>query len=233
MLVEQIFYTATYEDKKHGLGGGYAVVAKSEGIDDKILNFLELYHYPLGASNHSFFDNYPYKSLLEFKNKLIYTVARTSLGFDGRSGTYSTNHFVFNKKEFIDINNDTRRLDRFAGLFDHTIRWLPLLVIEPCDELGNLRQKIDSTLYSIIVDLKKGKRVALLHRNDQVVRIQDIISQLRIEDRIIPFTNYLYEPGRQTGFKFVAGDHQLSIALRDKRWEKYEISAHLDAHEID
>ena len=212
MDIEQIFYTATFEDHKLGIHRGYGVVAKSDGIKDDLLKFLDQYHYPLGNNDQSIFNTNPYKSLVKFKDLLIYTYAKTSVGCDGRDNTYYTNHFVFKESEFPDIDNDTRILDCMYVDRPHTTRWLPTIrdiLFHNTDypNSANMPEYMDNIPYfkEIIDALQKKKKVRLITK--LMPDMQYILGSLNIRDRIIPWSNRVPEPKRQPAFRFITGDH--------------------------
>ncbi len=231
MIVEQLLYTATEEDRENGISRGYSVVAKSSGITDDILKFLEFYHYPLDCHNHDRFERNKYRSLLKFKKWLIYTVAHTATGYDGRRATYSTRHFVFLKSEFVEIDNDTRKIDPYIIQLSHDTRHLPTLTIwenhlsmtyhPPL--LCNGDMIIIPMFVKIVQALEKKRKVAIILKENQTIEIQEIIGRLEINERVIPWSNAVYDPERQTNFKFVVGAHGLKIRLK-QGWKIFDLT---------
>ena len=227
MIADQVLFTATDEDRANGLKGGYAVAAKSSGITDDILRFLSSYHTPYGAHDHDIFKKDRYKSLTTFKSKVIYTTAYTGIGHDGRDGTYTTRHFVFEKDEFKKIYNDTRNLDFYSLRIGHQTRHLPLVSISGL--LGEEPHLIGSDsidVEKVLDSLRKGRKVALIHKNPQLVHIQKFIASLDIEDRIIPFSNAVFEYRSHTNFQFIVANRQLQHTLNDKGWDTFTLLTH-------
>ena len=220
--IDQILYTVTDKDPKHGLTGGYAVAAKSEGITDGLLKFLEYYHYPLGQNDHGIFNFNPYKSLTRYRDRLIYTVARTGVGHDGRGGTYNTHHFVFNECDFIQINNDTRHLDVFVFEMPHTLRSLNVLTIYPTPD-----ETIPAPSFPQIGEIQKAlrekKKVVILTKEKILPDMQSIILCLKPEERVITWCNRVTEPDRQPAFNFIAGDHHTLFNM-PKKWKIFDLT---------
>lgn len=218
MKCEQILYTATYEDPEYNLNGGYAVVAKSSGIKDDLLKFLEMYHYPLDCWEHEQFHYQPYKSMLKFKGQIIYTVATTEIGHDGRHGTYHTQHFVFDEKDFDEIDYDTRRLDRFVMQMRHDVRFLPTLDVLESPTTEITIPKIPN-IQKILRALETGKKVAIITK--YIIPMQEILMGLNPDDRIIPWSNKVLNPTRQPDFKFINGTSGLQYKL-NSTWKVFE-----------
>ncbi len=225
MIVEQIIYTATDKDLKHDLHGGYAVVAKTTGITKEILEFLEMYHYPIGILHTEVLLEKRYKSFLKFKEWLIYSTCITvRFSHDGRSGTLYTQHLVFKKEDFKQINNDTRHLDGFFTELPHTVRDEDLIkfVIPYTSDNKLLKSDIPYN-EKIIAALQKKKKVALLSK--WTVDMQELLALMEPQDRVIPWTNIMFKPMTQWHFRFVCGDSYLEYKLHEdkSKWLCFEM----------
>ena len=221
MLVDHILYTATDEDTKHGLHGGYAVAAKSEGITDNLLEFLDQYHYPLGINDHDIFNRIMYRSLTKHKSKLIYTVAHTGIGHDGRDGTFNTQHFVFDAEKFEQLQNDTTHINPFVSPLSHTTRSLSLFriprVYDSSVHVMDLPRVKEIVQY--IIDKRK---VAILY-DKSIINIPGILQCVPPASRIVPWSNVVYDQSRQTNFKLIAGNHNMKYSL-GSGWKIFDLN---------
>ena len=138
---------------------------------------------------------------------------------DGRSGTLYTQHLVFKKEDFKQINNDTRPLVGFFTELPHTIRDEDLIkFVIPYSPDNKLLKSDIPYNEKIVVALQEKKKVALLSK--WIVNMQEILALLDPEDRLIPWTNMLFEPMRQWHFRFVCGTSNIEYKFnKDKpKW---------------
>lgn len=217
MIIEQIIYTATDRDAKHDLHGGYAVIAKTTGITEDLVKFLDNYHYPIGILETEDLKKKKYKSLLEFKEWLIYsTCICVEFSHDGRRGTLYTQHLVFKREDFKQINNDTRPLDGFFVELPHSVRDEDLVKFVIPYAPDNKLLKSDIPYNEKIVEaLKNKKKVALISK--WTTDMQELLALMEPEDRIIPWTNMMFEPMRQWDFKFILGTWFIEHKLADDK----------------
>lgn len=218
MLVEQIIYTPSERDPGQS-NQGYRVIAKSSGITEDLLKFVDNYHYPIGINNLEVLRTQKFKSLLKFKKLLIYTVCiDASPGYDGRMGTLYTQHFVFKKEDFHLIDYDTKNLDPYFVKYPHTIRDVSYLHI-PESKSKFLVPPIKH-IDKVIAALVKQQKVALISKH--VIDIQNLLGLLTDEERIIEFCNMMFEPNRQWNFRFFTMDWGIKYKLKG-RWKIFDL----------
>ena len=123
---EHFAYTTAKTDVKTG----YQIVAKSNGINERILNSMIGYFFPLGIDPMEFTKS---KSLLPIGGEHIAysTVKNIGIGYDGRDGTLYNHTIIMKKDGFAKIGNDTRILDKYF-IEDYSMRGeLDQLYIQP------------------------------------------------------------------------------------------------------
>ena len=184
------------------------------------MKFPEQYHYPLGQDDRSIFNSNAYKSLIRCNDRLIYTVARTGVGHDGRSGTYHTHHIVFDESNFVQINNDIRHLDAFVFEMPHTLRSMNALTIHSIPE-EMLPIPSFPQIDEIQKALREKKKVAILNKKAILSDRQAIISSLKPEERVITWCNCVPDPDWQTAFDFIGCDHHVQHDLQ-KNWKVFD-----------
>ncbi len=194
---EQFVYTsASIKNKK-----GYQIVAKSDGITDKIISKLQSYVYPTNIDPSKFQES---RSLVLFNNDLIaYSrIKNIGLGYDGRENTLYNHTFIFSKKDFKECDNDSRIFDDFY-LEDKYIRGiLPTLSINPSSQLFPLITcNLKLILERILVSLFRNKKIALLINDVELP--QKILSFLPVSMRLIPFSTFVIEPKKQQKYNLI------------------------------
>ncbi len=195
--VEQFIYTAaSIENKK-----GYQIVAKSEGVTEKIVSELESYVYPINADPSKFKESI---SLIPLKNDLIaYSrIKNVGLGYDGRENTLYNHTFIFSKNDFEKYNCDSRIFDNFY-LENKSIHGiLPTLSIDP-PKIPILFQndELDLVLEEILFSLFTNQKIALLF--DDVKLPQNIMTLLPKSMRLIAFSTFVVEPTKQPKYHFI------------------------------
>ncbi len=226
LLGYQILYTAADEERKpinglHGRGG-YRTVAISTDIanEEGLRKFLEMYHYPIGCQCHRQIKDNDFKSLLFYKNWVIYTTTTTVMfSHDGRGGTLYTQHIVLSKENFLKLDNDTRYLDYLFKEEHHSIRYAAPLIIEKGLKAPT---RIHHKWKEITDALKEGRNIGI--ESKFIPDMQGMIAELPIEDRLIPWCNMMNEPERQSQFKFFCGERSHKYTLKNKRnWRFFDL----------
>ena len=228
MLCDQIIFTAADKDPrpKPPLIGrrGYRVTAISYGIKKEVMDFLDTHHYPVGISNLDLLKYHQFKSLLFFKDYAIYTICKnTGIGHDGRDGNLYSHHFVMTKKNFAEIDNDTRFLDLEFKVHHHSTRYLPPITINKFElEQGPLYIPYSE---KIIDEFEAGKNVAVFHNGDEPPDIQRLLAELPVEKRAIPWCNMIVQMDRRADFKlFACNNKVLRFRLEEgkDKWKVFE-----------
>jgi len=193
-----------YTTAKTNLKTGYQIVAKSSGINDRLLNSMISYLYPLGVNPTEFTKS---KSLLPIGKKHVAysTVKNIGIGYDGRDGTLYNHTIIINKDDFAKIEYDTRILDKYF-IEEYSIRGeLDQLYIQPekteidFEYLKNLDEDLLSTL---LFYLFKKSRIAIVKILDEKL-IQNVLSIIPPQIRFMAFSTLVLEPTRQTKYQLI------------------------------
>ena len=220
-LCEHFIYTAA----KTNVKVGYQIIAKSEGVNDRILNNMTGYMYPLGINPIKFIKS---KSLLPLGKELVaYSVVKNiGVGHDGRDGTLYNHTIIMNTKDFAKIEYDTRILDKYF-IEEYSIRGkMNQLHIQP-EKLKidfEYLKKIDNNFLNILLFyLFKKNRIAILKTTDQEL-IQNILPVIPPQIRSVAFSTLILDPVRQSKYHLI----QIPNNTQTKLQTKY-VSINLDA----
>lgn len=193
-----------YTTAKTNLKTGYQIVAKSNGVNDRLLNSMISYFYPLGVNPTEFTKA---KSLLPIEKKYIaYSIVKNiGIGYDGRDGTLYNHTIIIKKDDFSKIEYDTRILDKYF-IENYSIRGeLDQLYVQPekvgidFEYLKNLDEDLLSTL---LFYLFKKSKVAIIKTLDEKL-IQNILSIIPPQIRFMSFSTLVLEPTRQTKYQLI------------------------------
>jgi len=183
-----------YTTAKTNLKTGYQIIAKSSGINDRLLSSLTNYLYPLGVNPNEFTES---KSLLPLgKEHMAYSIVKNiGVGYDGRNGTLYNHTMIMKKNNFEKLDNDTRILDKYF-IEDYSIRGeLDTLYIQPekieidFDYLKKLERNLLSTL---LFYLFKKSKIAIVKVIDENL-IQNLLSVIPPQIRFMPFSTMVLE----------------------------------------
>ena len=195
--VEQFVYTAASIGNKKG----YQIIAKSNGITEKIITELESYFYPIGIDPSEFKES---RSLILLEDDLIsYSrIKNIGFGYDGRDNTLYNHSLIFSKNDFKLYDNDSTLFDKFY-LEDESVRGvLPTLSINP--PIPSFPLEMDGAeliLEPILSSLFLNQRIALT--GDNIKLPQKILSLLPASLRLISFSTLVIDPDKQPKFCFV------------------------------
>ncbi len=193
-----------YTTAKTNLKTGYQIIAKSSGINDRLLSSLTNYLYPLGVNPNEFTES---KSLLPLgKEHMAYSIVKNiGVGYDGRNGTLYNHTMIMKKNNFEKLDNDTRILDKYF-IEDYSIRGeLDTLYIQPekieidFDYLKKLERNLLSTL---LFYLFKKSKIAIVKVIDENL-IQNLLSVIPPQIRFMPFSTMVLEPSRQSRYQLI------------------------------
>ncbi len=193
-----------YTTAKTNLKTGYQIIAKSNGVNEKILKSMISYLYPLGVDPMRFTEA---KSLLLLgKDKVAYsTVKNIGIGYDGRDGTLYNHTIITKKEDFAKIGYDTRILDKYF-IEDYSIRGeLDQLYVQPENikiDFKYLKNLDENLLSTFLFYLFKKSKVAIVKIFDGKL-IQNVLSTLPPEIRLMPFSTLVLEPSRQTKYQII------------------------------
>ena len=199
-VCDHFVYTTAKTDTKTG----YQIVAKSNGIDDRVLRRLTGYFFPLGVNPTEFKKS---KSLLPIgKERVAYsTVKNVGIGHDGRNGTLYNHTMVMRKADFEKIGCDTRILDRYF-IDDYSIRGkLDQISIRPetLDLDFEYLQGLDEDLLDgFLFHLFKKNKIAIAKITDDEF-IQNALSLVPPQIRLVPFSTEVLDPARQTEYRII------------------------------
>ena len=204
-----------YTTAKTNVKTGYQIVAKSSGINNRILNGMIGYFFPLGVNTMEFKKS---KSLLPIGKKHIAysTVKNIGIGYDGRDGTLYNHTIIMKKDDFKKIEYDTRILDKYF-IEDYTIRdELDPLYVQPEKMDLNfeyLRNLDDDFLSTILFYLFKKSKIAIVKTIDDEL-IQNILSIIPPQIRFMPFSTIVLEPTRQTKYQLIQIPSKIQAKLQ-------------------
>lgn len=207
ILCDHFIYASAKTDKKIG----YQVIAKSDGITERILDSLSEYIYPLGANLNELKES---KSLLVLKNKkIVFSIIKIGIGFDGRSGTVYNHTFVLDEKDFKKLDYDSRKLEKYF-IKDESLRGkLKKIEIEDFDYPPDLIKKhFHKTIEPTLKALFKKKKLAIVEIEDTNL-IQNLLSILPPKMRLISFSTHVSQPKRQSSFEFIQIPRQIQSQL--------------------
>lgn len=193
---------------------GYQIVAKSSGINDKILNSMINYFFPLGINPTEFTKS---KSLLSIgKEHMAYSsVKNIGIGYDGRDGTIYNHTIIMKKDDFKKIEYDTRILDKYF-IEKYTISGeLDRLYVksEKMDlDFKYLKNLEEDFLSAILFYLFKKNKIAIVKTTDQDL-IQNILSIIPPQIRFMPFSTIVLEPTRQTKYQLIQIPNKIQLKL--------------------
>lgn len=191
-----------------GSGGGrhrYGIVARSAGVDARILRMLDGYLHPAGVDPACFVRS---SSLLVLGGTVAFTQARNA-GYDGegRPNSIYSHTTLIAERDFAAIGNDTRVLamqtPRVGGAGDLgplEVRPLGLGIdLDSAKRLGlaHLRPFLEAAL--------SGGRVAVRRASDPDL-LPGLLSLLPAQLRLRPFSTLLADPSRQPSFEIVQTD---------------------------
>ncbi len=197
---EHFVYTTAKTDTKTG----YQIVAKSSGINDRILNNMISYFFPLGVDAMEFTES---KSLLPIgKEHIAYSIIKNiGIGYDGRDGTLYNHTIIMKKDDFAKIEYDTRILDKYF-IEEYSIRGdLDQLYIQPEKieiDFEYLKKLNVDFLSTLLFYLFKKNKVAILKIVDGKL-IQNILSVIPPQIRFMAFSTLVLEPTRQTKYQLI------------------------------
>lgn len=216
---EQFIYTAA----KTKSDTGYQVIAKSNGISEKLLTEFKNYFYPLGIKHSEFKES---RSLLLLKNsKIAFSIIKNiGIGFDGRPDTIYNHTIVFTKKDFKNVNNDTRIFEKYYIENPKAEGNLPVISI-PVKEIPIDFQSIDEgweILPKIILALFKNQKIAVFGYDDHRY-IQNVFTLLPSSLRLISFSTLVNIPNRQPEYDFIL-TRKDRIPNLDKQYVKVAIN---------
>ena len=195
-----ILYTPAKTDVKTG----YQIVAKSSGINDRILNGMISYFFPLGVDPMEFKKS---KSLLSIGKELVAysTVKNIGIGYDGRDGTLYNHTIIMKKDDLEKIEYDTRILDKYF-IENYDIRGkLEQLYIQPEKidlDFEYLKELEDNFMSTVLFYLFKKGKIAIVKTMDDKL-IQNILSIIPPQIRFMPFSTEVLEPTRQTKYQLI------------------------------
>ena len=208
---EHFVYTTAKTDVKTG----YQIVAKSNGINERILNSMINYFFPFGVDPMEFTKS---KSLLSIGGEYMAysSVKNIGIGYDGRDGTLYNHTIIMKKDDFTKIGNDTRILDKYF-IEDYSIRGeLDRLYIQPektetdFEYLKNLNEDFLSIL---LFYLFKKSKIAILKTVDDRL-IQNILSVIPPQIRFMTFSTLVLEPTRQTKYQLIQVPSKVQLKLQ-------------------
>ena len=208
---EHFVYTTAKTDVKTG----YQIVAKSNGINERILNSMNSYFFPFGVDPMEFTKS---KSLLSIGGEYMAysSVKNIGIGYDGRDGTLYNHTIIMKKDDFAKIGNDTRVLDKYF-IEDYSIRGeLDRLHIQPekteadFEYLKNLNEDFLSIL---LFYLFKKSKIAILKTVDDRL-IQNILSVIPPQIRFMTFSTLVLEPTRQTKYQLIQVPNKIQLKLQ-------------------
>ena len=190
---EHFIYTAG----KVGDREGYQVIAKSSGITEKQTEELREYMYPLGITVEKFTKS---KSLLVLRGIVAYSIIKNiGIGYDGRRGTLYNHTFIIKKKDFEQLNYDSRIFDQYF-IEDDSIRGeLESLEIDPQEfkiDLGIINSSLGKNEQKMFLyGLLKKNKISIVSR--EIELIQNVLMSLPPQYRLIPFSTLVIEPEKQ------------------------------------
>lgn len=193
-----------YTTAKTNMKTGYQIVAKSSGINERILNSMISYFFPLGVDPMGFKKS---KSLLPIGKELIAysTVKNIGIGYDGRDGTLYNHTIILKKDDFEKIEYDTRVLDKFF-IEDYDIRGeIDQLYIQPEKmdlDFEYLKELEDDFVSTVLFYLFKKSKIAIIKTPDDKL-LQNILSIIPPQIRFMPFSTEVLEPPRQTKYQLI------------------------------
>lgn len=204
-----------YTTAKTNVKTGYQIVAKSSGINNRILNSMISYFFPLGVDPMEFTKS---KSLVSIgRTHIAYsTVKNIGIGYDERDGTLYNHTIIMKKDDFEKIEYDTRILDKYF-IEEYSIRGeLDQLYIQPekaeidFEYLKNLNEDFLSTL---LFYLFKKSKIAILKTVDDRL-IQNILSVIPPQIRFMAFSTLVLEPTRQTKYQLIQAPSKVQPKLQ-------------------
>ena len=193
-----------YTTAKTSLKTGYQIIAKSNGINEKILKNMTSYLYPLGVDPMRFTKS---KSLLLLgKDKVAYSIVKNiGIGYDGRDGTLYNHTIIIKKEDFAKIDYDTRILDKYF-IENYSIRGeLDQLYVQPENietDFEYLKNLDENLLSTILFYLFKKSKIAIVKIFDERL-IQNILAVIPPQIRLMPFSTLVLEPSRQTKYQVI------------------------------
>ena len=211
LIIEQFIYTSA------NIGGkkGYQIVAKSDGVSDKIISEINPYLYPLGVTSSKFTESC---SLLLLENKIAYSkIKNVGIGHDGRNNTIYNHTLIMNVEDFRKILNDTRILEQYY-IEDSTLEGeLPQLKIEEGSRVKDITipNKINEHMHKIMHAFFNQKSIALCLLED-IELIQKILSMLPPSMRLISFSTLVVQPSQQPKYRLIGIEKSSKIILNDE-----------------
>ncbi|MFZ1077980.1 MAG: hypothetical protein WAN47_11195 [Nitrosotalea sp.] len=197
---EHFIYTAG----KIGTKEGYQIIARSEGISDRIVDNLLEYLFPIGVKSEEFTES---RSLLVFdKTKIAYSIIKNlGIGYDGRRGTLYNHTFIINKDDFEKLNYDSRVFESFF-IQNPSIRGrLEPIKINTTAKLPRLEllQKLDEKILSEILHaLLKKTKIALV-KLDDLELIPNLLALLPPPLRLVSFSTLVNDPDKQYKYDLI------------------------------
>lgn len=191
-----------------GSGGGrhrYGIVARSAGVDERILSMLDGYLHPAGVDPAGFVRS---SSLLVLGGTVAFTQARNA-GYDGegRPNSIYSHTTLIAERDFAAIGNDTRVLamqtPHVGGAGD-----LGPLEVRPLGlgiDLASAKRLGLAHLRPFLEAALSGGRVAVRRASDPDL-LPGLLSLLPAQLRLRPFSTLLADPSRQPSFEIVQTD---------------------------
>ena len=211
LIIEQFIYTSA------NIGGkkGYQIVAKSDGVSDKIISEINPYLYPLGVTSSKFIESC---SLLLLGNKITYSkIKNIGIGHDGRNNTIYNHTLIMNVEDFKKILNDTRILEQYY-IEDSTLEGeLPQLKIEEGSRVKDIiiSNEINEHIHEIMHALLNQKSIAFCSLNN-IELIQKILNLLPPSMRLISFSTLVVQPSQQPKYRLIGIEKSSKIILNNK-----------------
>ncbi len=197
---EHFIYTTARTDRKVG----YQIIAKSNGVSERLVNNLTNYLYPLGVNPVDFKQS---KSLLLIgKEQVAYSIVKNiGVGYDGRDGTLYNHTMIMKKDDFAKLDYDTRIFDKYF-IEEYSIRGtLEQLYIQPEEikiDFEYLKNLDRDLLSSLLFYLFKKSKIAIVKVFDENL-IQNLLAVIPPQIRLISFSTLVFDPSRQSKYQLI------------------------------
>ena len=197
-ICEHFIYTTAHIGKKKG----YQVIAKSAGINKRIINSLSHYIYPLGINPKTFKMS---KSLIKINdNYIAYSIIKNiGKGYDGRDGTIYNHTFVMNIDKFKELKFNSRNFDtHFINKYDIRGKLDKLDVNENDIKSKNLKNFSANFLINVLSNIIHKNKIAIINDLD-VNLIQEMLILLPLKMRLVSFSTCVLEPQKQQKYDII------------------------------
>ena len=195
---EHFIYTTAHIGTKKG----YQVIAKSAGIDKRIINSLSHYIYPLGINPKTFKMS---KSLVKINdNYIAYSIIKNiGKGYDGRDGTIYNHTFVMGIDKFEELKFNSRNFDTyFINKYDIRGKLDKLDVNENDIKFKNLKNFSENFLINVLSNIIHKNKIAIINDLD-IDLIQEMLILLPLKMRLVSFSTCVLEPQKQQKYDII------------------------------